>query len=288
MDDAESLISYSDASAGSADPGEGIDPTVIRVGDSLLIANSTAGTLLEIDTDYKTTAGFQVRLSGPTTWKFPVRFTTAGTYTIQARTDKALTGKIVVQVVSADLKGPIACEINYSRIKDIAVSHPGVITVTSNAGDLMKAGVATPVTGGLRLNLMPLVSGTPVVQVRINGPGGPIVTRQEVDEFTMRTSAERVIAVDEQFPDGSVLGTAYLIQTPWVRQLDVKMHAFVSGVLFANGTNRLEVSTSSFTRRDAMLYEPATHLYQIIRSANATNGFCHNFTVYQQGVQISY
>jgi hypothetical protein len=265
-----------------------IDPTVIRVGDSLLVANGTPGKLLEIDTDYKPAGGFQVRLSGPTTWKFPVRFTTAGTFTVQARTDGVLTGRLVVQVVSADLKGPIACEINYQRIKDIAVSHPSAITVTSNAAHLMKAGIAAPVTGGVRLNLMPLASGKPVVQVRINGVAGPIVTRQEVDEFTMRTSAERLMAVDQEFPDGSLLGTASLIQAPWVKQLEVKMHAFVSGVLFTNGTNRLDLNTSSFNASHLPAPQSATHQYQIIRAANVTNGFCHNFTVYQSGVQISY
>lgn len=266
----------------------GIDPTVIRVGDSLLLTNSTAGTLLEIDTDYKAAAGFQTRLSGPTTWKFPVRFTTAGSYTVQSRTDNVLTGKLVVQVVSADLKGPIACEINYQRIKDIATTHPGEITVTSNAADQMKASIVAPVMGGVRLNLMPLVSGTPVLQVRIGGAAGPIVTRQVVDEFTMRTSAERLIAIDQEFPDGSLLGTANLIQTPWVTSLDVKMQAFVSGVLFSNGTNRLDVNTSAFSASSLPTPQSAMYAYQIIRSAAATNGFCHNFTVYQSGVQVSY
>lgn len=266
----------------------GIDPTVIRVGDSLLLANGTPGTLLEFDTDYKPAAGFQTRLSGPATWKFPVRFPTPGTYTIQARVDNVLAGKLVVQVVSADLKGPIACEINYQRIKDIAVSHPAAITVTSNAAELMKASIAATVTGGVRLNLMPLASGTPVVQVRILGATGPIVARHVVDEFTMRTSAERVIPIDEEFPDGSLLGTANLIQTPWVKQLDVKMQVFVSGVLFSNGTNRLDVNTSSFSSSQLPTPQSATYQYQIIRSATATNGFCHNFTVYQSGVQISY
>ncbi len=266
----------------------GSDPAVIRVGDSLLLANGSPGTLLELDTDYKPAAGFQPRLSGPVSWKFPVRFPTSGTYTIQARVDNMLAGKLVLQVVSADLKGPIACELNYQRIKDILVSHPTAITVTSNAAELMKASIAAPVAGGVRLHLMPLASGMPEVQVRIHGATGPIVARQVVDEFTMRTTAERVIAIDEEFPDGALLGSANLIQTPWVKHLDVKMQVFVSGVLFANGTSRLDVSTSAFSSSLLPTPHSARYPYEIIRSATASNGFCHNFTVYQSGIQVSY
>ena len=266
----------------------GIDPTVIRVGDSLLLTNTTAGQTFEVDTNYIPAAGFKTTITGASGQQVPVRFTQSGSYQVQSRVDGKLAGKINLHVVSADLKGPIACEINYQRVKDVGTTHPSFTTFTSNDTELMLVSTTSPITGGVRLGLKPLASGSPTLSARIGGVQGPVVSRQVVDEFVMRTSAVRVIAIDEEFSDGALLGTANLIQTPLVTQLDVNMKAFVAGVLFTNGTNQLRVNTSQFSVNAESIYFTGSFEYQLIRNADVKHGFCHNFVVYQNGVQVSY
>ena len=266
----------------------GNDPTIIRVGDSLLLTSMAVGSVLEIDAAYNSAIGFKPGFTGKTNQNFPIRFATAGSWVVQSRIDGILSGKITVHVVGADLRGPIACEINYQRIKDVAVTHPAFVTYTSNDPELMSVGIQGAIAGGQRILLRPLASGDIVLAARINGAQGPIITKNPIDEFTMRTTARRVIAIDETFPDGSMLGTADLIQAPAVPALDVTLKAFVSGVLFDNGTNQLLVNTSEFSPLAVSSNHESSYAYHIIRNAGVTTGFCHNFVVYQNGVQISY
>ena len=266
----------------------GNDPTIIRVGDSLLLTSLAVGSVLEIDAAYNSNLGFKPGLTGKTNQNFPLRFATAGSFIVQSRIDGVLSGKITVHAVGADLRGPIACEINYQRIKDVGVTHPAFVTFTSNDPELMSVGFQGLIDGGQRLLLQPMASGDIVLAARIQGPQGPIVTSNPIDEFTMRTTAQRVIAIDETYPDGSMLGTADLIQAPAVLALDVVLKAFVSGVLFDNGTNQLQVNTSEFSPIAVSSNHESSYAYHVIRNSGVTTGFCHNFVVYQNGVQISY
>jgi PA14 domain len=267
----------------------GIDPTTLRVGDALLLTHAGVGAKLEIDTAFDAAKGFRPILTGIPGSAIPYAFAVAGTYLLRARIDGVvMPGGLMVRVVAVDLKGPIACEITYTRIKDVGVSHPALVAFNAPDPYLLSVGVPTAITGGVRLKLSPLASGEPEIQARLVSSTGPIIARCVIDEFLMRTTAERRLPIDVKYTDGSFLGSARLEQTPWVSGLTVKMVCFKAGVLFTNGSTSLIVTTDAFSPKPFSADGTYQFPYQIISAAGLRAGVCHSFGVFQNNVQIAY
>lgn len=264
----------------------GSDPLVIRVGDSLLLTAGGTGTSCDLTT--VAPDGSQRRFSATPTTTVPVIFTSTGDHRVTATIDGRPAGALNVAVVGADLRGPIACQIGYRRIKDVGEqgSSAGIERIVFTAGDPQRflVDATGDAAASRRLLLRPLSRGQPRLQARL-GHGGPLVTEQVIDEFTIATSAERSVQVVETLPDGSLRCHAELEMRPLVPKLNVALRVFVAGVTFDDSTISRDVVTDTFYRlfdSDAGRYD-----YGLIRAPGATVGTCHSFQVFQAGVQVS-
>jgi hypothetical protein len=266
----------------------GLTVQALRPGDRLLLTATKAGTALAIDTAFDGTT-FHPVLQGVPGATFSTAFPTPGTFDLRARIDGVEVGKLTVVVASVDLQGPIACQEEYKRIKDVLisplVSALSLVVFTADDPERMQVALNASTATGVRLNLRPFqMDRRPVLQARL-GDGGAIIVQQPVDVFTIHTSAEKSMAVVQQFPDGSLLGEAILTMNPPVADLDIKMHAFVAGVTFDDSTAERDISSNILqVNRDGA----GTYVYRMIRGANIPHGFCHSLTVFQKGVQVSY
>lgn len=270
----------------------GSNPMVIRVGDSLLLTASGPGTKLELtvtapDASQRRFTG--LHLAGVFTAALPVPFTVAGNHLVTATIDGHPAGMLTVAVVGADLKGPIACQIGYKRIKDVGTqgAQVGIERIVFTSGDPQRflVDATGDATATRRLTLRPLSRGFPRLQARL-GQDGPLISEQVLDEFTIITTAEKSVVVVETLPDGSLRCRAELEMRPLVPALKVALRVFVAGVTFDDSTISRDVSSDTFYRlldSDAGRYD-----YGLIRAPGATVGTCHSFQVFQAGVQVSY
>ncbi len=266
----------------------GLDPLVIRVGDSLLISDARAVGTIDVDTafDGKT---FTPTVSGAPTPGVPVRYAAAGTYVIHARSGTSYLGKLSVQVVGVDFQGPIACEITYPRKKTVTVSHPSRVVFTTNNPDALATSLSTASGTNATLIIQPLTSETSWIEAHLGDANGPLVASQAIDAFALYTTAKKRISIEETLPDGSLRGAADLVMTPGIPALEVRLSAFVAGILFDNGTTKLTVNTSNFIAAPYYGNAKITKFsYNLIRLPNVSHGFCHTFVVYQNNIQISY
>lgn len=265
----------------------GIDPLTIRRGDSLLLTHAGEGELLEIDTDFRESLGFRPAQTGVAGEGIAVPFPASGTFLVRARVGGQLAGSMTVRVVGVDLKGPIACEILYPRNKDVAVSHPSLVSFGADDPQALLCSVTGPVTGGSRLSLCPTDGSRPTLLARL-GADGPVIARHHIDTFMIESTVKRKTPIEIVYPDGSYLCFASLIMTPGVPNLDVKMHCFKAGVTFVTGSVNMTVNTSDFVPVTGSTVGATKFTYELIMGANVGGGACHNFVVHQNNVQISY
>jgi PA14 domain len=266
----------------------GLTVQALRPGDSLLLTATGSGSSLDIDTafDGKT---FKPVLHGVPNQRFPTAFPSPGTYDVRARIGGVEVGKLTVVVVSVDLRGPIACELNYRRTRDVAttvlpVAKDLVIYTADDTDRLLVSNESSTATSA-RLKLQPiLMDRQPMLQARLLSFEGPIVVQKLIDVFTIHSSAEKSIAVVKQYDDGSILAEAQMVMKPLIHDLDIKMWAFVAGVTFDDSTTERNLTSNVLNLLED---GSGTYMYRMIRGPNVPHGFCHDRTVYQQGVQVS-
>ncbi|MBA2479414.1 MAG: hypothetical protein H0V44_02030 [Planctomycetes bacterium] len=260
-------------------PPYGIESLVIRVGDRIRVGIGADAGDQRIDLDGHPLASWQPGSTAVLSWTLP------GIHRIRGLIDGTDIGGVNVQVVDVDMREPIACQVDYTRLKDLSTpgDDAGVITFTSATDDLLVGTIARN-GASARLTLTPIASGHPLLQARI-GRAGPLIAEREIDEFLLDCSADRSLAIIETFPDGSLRGEALLRMAPLVPGLDVRMWIFVSGVTFGDSTTAYTVGT------DAFALEPSgsgRHRFELIRASGVSHGFCHDHVVHQAGVQISH
>jgi regulation of enolase protein 1 (concanavalin A-like superfamily) len=118
----------------------GTDALVIRQGDSLLLtatATATAaaagGSVLSIDADGDGVDDF----SGAPGDKLPFAYTTVGSFFAEAWIDGVSVGTLVVTVMGVDLHKSIACQVGYTREKNVVVTpFAAASNVVFGAGDM--------------------------------------------------------------------------------------------------------------------------------------------------------
>ena len=193
-------------------------------------------------------------------------------------------GMLAITVVQVDMQGPIACQIGYRREKEVLIYGSDGIAFTANDGTLLQADVKEPTARGVRLYLKPLTNGTPVVQARLGGTSGLLITQQEIDEFTLKSRSTTFIGVVEEFPDGAKLVETFLEMDPHVPDLTVRLHIIIRGVTFEDSTLDNELSTNDFTYDEASgkwLYP-----YRMIATPDLFTGSCHTIAIYQGEDQV--
>lgn len=265
----------------------GLENLRIRAGDSLLLTASGNGQVLEL-LQGSNGATPAVVCTGIPGQAFPLAFA-AGVHALSAQIDGVEVGRLTVTAYGADFRGPVACEITYKRVKDIGLfplpTVAGDVVFTSNDPFRLAVSVAKDNADGKQLYLCPYFRGTPKVQARLGGPTGPIIAQQEVDEFRIWSTAEKVVGIVQRYPDGSAKVSAYLLQEPLIRDLEIKLRIFISGATFFDtGTINKTMYTNDFEVQG----ERGRQKYYILRGPGVNPLSCHTIHVYQNGVLCSW
>jgi len=253
----------------------GMDSIDVRPGDSLLLTATGNGSSLVLQ---DTQSG--VNLNGTPGQSLPMSFT-AGVHQVVAAIDGMEIGRLTVRVPSVNLNAPIACHLNYQRIKDISVNDNGAsVVLVANDPKLISVGTMSFAEAERRVSIRPLQSGVLAIQARL-GQNGPVIAQCPVDEFSLRTTAEKSITLVGGTSDGKQILSAHLIMSPLVKNIDVKLSVYTSGITFADSSLEQWINTNEFLEAQG----DGAIEYRIIRSQNAAT--CHNIDSYQASVQIS-
>ncbi len=255
------------------------DTVRIRKGDSLLLTATGSGTALLIDGDGDGT----LELSGAPGDKFAKAYNTAGSFTVTAKIDGSEVGSMTVVVVSVNLQGPIACQVNYTRPKEVLVSPAAeAVNVTFQPADTfwLDASVASYTANGANLNLKPKLRGTPVLTARIGGANGPALAGQGIDEFTLDVPARWSAIVDMD----SNTGTSKLTIRPFVEGVTVRFEMFASTSTFTGGVTSFEIASDDFVQvLDSETGETVGEYDYGLEIPENEDSYCLNILVKQHG-----
>ena len=167
----------------------------------------------------------------------------AGIYTACSRIDGGEISSIEVTVVDVNLHGPVACQVGFMRDLDVfvtPVSAKESVSYSENDPRILHVEFNEYTDEGTALKLVPYTRGTPVLIARL-GSTGPIVSTQEIDEFTIYCPAKDKIEIDPE----TRIGTTLLMIKPYIPDLDFRLYMFASQSTFAGGTKELLKNTSS-------------------------------------------
>lgn len=220
-----------------------------------------------------------------TAFKLPTSSTGFFTYRVTNAQGTEI-GLIEATVVSTDLADvPIADQYGYTRQVIFHVAPKGApITYTSSSSSLLSVSEHTETISSASLLLTPRTVGASYVVAAIPGPlGWRTMSRRKVDSFSIETDSKTVIHVRDLLEDGTQVAEATLTMTPLIRDLSMKMTTFVSGVTFLDGTTLFNGSTNLFIP----VGSSGTYPYGMLRAPTGHPNFCHTFTLYQSGQQIS-
>ncbi len=171
----------------------------------------------------------------------PVLFNRVGIFHATAYISGVSVGSLTIYVSYVDIKGPIACQVGYTREKYVIVQAPSnEVFFTANIPALMNVGVKAFTAQGVTLRLQALQRGSPVLQVRLGSPTGPVVAQQPVDEFTLESSAvPGIVAVMD-----SESGQATLRMRPYIPAIIFDFNMFASSSTFYGGVRSFRINTS--------------------------------------------
>ena len=258
----------------------GLDTIRVRPGDSLRLTATGSGSALVVRS-VSATGQLITEQAGAPGQVFVVPFVESGVYTVLAELDGHEVSRLAVFVPHIDLLGPIACHINYQRTKDINVTANGAsVSIVANDSSLMDVQWKSATATSQRLGLRPLQSGDLSLQARL-GEGGPVIAACAVDEFTLRTTAEKRVALVEVKPNGNRVVEAQLVISPLVRDIDVRLTAYTAGITFEDGTLETFISSNQFEPDG----QSGVCRYRIILMDGSA--VCHNLDSFQGGVRVS-
>ncbi|MEO5368146.1 MAG: hypothetical protein H7831_17700, partial [Magnetococcus sp. WYHC-3] len=173
--------------------------------------------------------------------KLPVLFDRPGTFTVVATLNGISLGSLIVHVVYVDFDGPVACQVGYKREKGVTMYGPtNQVFFTAKDSKLLEVSVKGPTSYGVRLYLKALKRGTPVVQARLGSKTGPILAEQEVDEFTVDSSAATHVVVN----GATDTANTFLTMKPWIPNLVVNCSMYAHFSTFAGGATAYNLNTS--------------------------------------------
>jgi hypothetical protein len=265
---------------------DGVKNLVVRPGDSLLFKAIAAGKIVvslncgtSQDADV---AGGQL---------LPIVFTAPGSYAVtQVNANGDQTAAVNVEVPGVITNDSIPVSAGYTRIKDIknSTSYASNLVTWTVSDSWSSASLVTGVQGlspeVKRLSIKSKRTRPSWLLGRINGSSGPVMSAMEIKPFVLRSDAETFIYTEKVFSDGSMLCRANLIMDPLVPGIDIKLYAYVSGVLFDDSTSLRWLTSESFVP-----YPSGSGKYQfrLIRAPGISTGVCHRFIAYDHAVQVS-
>jgi hypothetical protein len=109
------------------------------------------------------------------------------------------------------------------------------------------------------------------------------VASKVVRPFTLTNDSLKYIAVEQVYPDGSMLCRANLLMEPLIAGLDVKIFSIVSGVTFDDSTTIRWTTSNAFVPTG----NGGVYQYKMLCAPGLNSNVCHGWTVYQNGAQAS-
>jgi hypothetical protein len=228
--------------------------TLIRKNDNLLLTATGTGTTLTIDADGDGTTDY----TGVPGDKYAYQYTTAGTYTAEAKIDDISVGTITVTAVEANLPAVTGCVMGVTRRKEVA-------TIPASAGDNLvfipydDARVTVTKTEaiatGAAFEFIPDVVDTTHAVLRLGSNTGPILSETELQVSTVKFVTNTCTPVLKTYEDGDALSACTLELTPARDDLSLTLRIFSGGSAFEEtGTNTYIVDTADFDANSQFNY----------------------------------
>lgn len=261
------------------------DHILLRVGDSLLLTAAGPGNTLEIDPDYDSGGDFQAVHAGTPGDLFAHTFAEPGTHLLAARIDGQIVGTLEVTAVRVDLAGRAACQIGYTRTKDVAVegAAPDAVSLETTDPAILHVSTAETTEATVRLNVQPIVAGDAGILVRLADARGTVLAHAPVDAFRLNLRENGGPRVLEVLPDDSYLVRSFCSITPHIPALDVVYHTHTAGITFIDSTREMTRSTDDYNLVDGVGHDTVDLIWQGALGSHP----CHSMQVFQDGVQIS-
>ncbi|MBN1460579.1 MAG: hypothetical protein JXA57_13680, partial [Armatimonadetes bacterium] len=217
---------------------------------------------------------------------FITAYNTAGTFNAVAKIDGTQMGTLAVTVVSVDIHGPIACQVDYQREKSAIVSPVnaiGAVTFQPNNPQLLTVSIKEETQDGATLYLKALQRGRPAIRARLGGNDGPMLTTTAVDEFSLDTPARIGTVVNRATGKG---GTTVTIR-PYLPGLRFDFSLFAHQTKFLVGGEEVTSYSANTSTDFAQAYDPATGemIGQVqceLIAPPAEAAYCMNISVMQQ------
>jgi hypothetical protein len=249
----------------------------IRAGDSLRLQSPVAGQLR-----FTQNCGVDrpaIPVSANTSVQ--VAFPNPGYYLVYAENMSGTTIAVgAITVVGADLRGPIACEVGFTRGKTIGVSDPALVTLATSHPEVVSVSSDTAgSTGERRLGLTCTGSGRASLVARLNGATGPIISAVPLNIFALDVKGRSGITVNA----ATSSGTDRLTMRPYVPGISYTLTMNAHHATFAGGAWTLSLASNSFT----IVTDPETNEvygykdYDIELPQNEDT-FCYRLRVFQQ------
>ncbi len=183
---------------------------------------------------------------------------------------------------------PIACAVDFARVKDLTlVGAADKDLITWSASDpwmqVAPVAVASAPATQVRLTIKPTWNWAVRLVGRINGEKGAILVGKVVRPFTLTNDSQQTIAVEQVYPDGSMLCRASLLMEPLIVGLDLKIFSIVSGVTFDDSTTIRWTTSNAFVSTGS----GGAYSYKLLRAPGVNTNLCHGWVVYQNGIAVS-
>jgi PA14 domain len=250
---------------------------VIRAGDALRLRSPVSGQLR-----FTLNCGVE-RPDVPVIANKAVKttFNQPGWYRVYAEDSiGTVVGVGTITVVAADLRGPIPCEIGFTRGKDVTVSNTQQVVIASSHPELVSITSNTPSTQGeSRIGLQAISFGHASLTARLGGPTGPIISAAPFALFALNAKGRSGIVVNDE----SSTGSDQLTMRPFVSNVSFSLRMNAHHATFAGGTTTLSFNSNAFT----VVTDPITHetygykVYDIELPANE-DAFCYRLKVFEQ------
>lgn len=150
--------------------------------------------------------------------------------------------------IYVDLKGPIACQVGFTREKTVVVTpaEEGVnLGFRPKDSSLLATQIKEGAPEGAVILLTPLQRGTPFPDARLSPGRTPLIATQEVDEFTMQSDIEGELKVDPATGEG----LATLVLQPYISDLNfVFTMTGTHTSTFEGGLFTLKVNSNQFVQ----------------------------------------
>ena len=220
---------------------------------------------------------------GKTSLPTPLQFTEAGIYTLTAdfsgRNHQTATGSITVKVVDYSF-GDIEPDCWVGRARSWDIPTPGesvAIEPDSRFAIFEKSHVPMPAEIS-RYDITIDQNRDRYILARL-GSAGPVIDQIKVKGFEIFSSNKTYVRQVDEYEDGTKLYEMLIISSPVMPDIELKLHIFVAGVIFDDGSIDKTVTAADFD-------DLGQALVYFLYPPEAQTSTCHTLKAYQNGIYV--